>query len=159
MKNQICCFTGHRAIPSNMRETIEKRLEEEIENLIHQGVKEFRAGGALGFDTMAALAILKLKKTYPRIRLILVLPHWEQPEGWSEENQRMYATIRIRADEVIYTSWLHSNNCMRKRNRRLVDGSGFCVCYLTKNTGGTVYTVKHAEKKGLRISNLAIPAV
>lgn len=44
-KNQTCCFTGHRAIPSNVRETIEKRLKEEIVNLIHQGVKEFRAGG------------------------------------------------------------------------------------------------------------------
>ena len=52
MKKQTCCFTGHRHIPENELLQIQKRLESEIINLINQGVTEFRAGGALGFDTM-----------------------------------------------------------------------------------------------------------
>ena len=40
---------------------------------------------------------------------------------------------------------------MHKRNRMLVDMSSICICYLTKDTGGTAYTVKYAEKQKLKI--------
>jgi len=49
MKDQTCCFTGHRRIPAGERAALEQRLEEEIENLIHQGVRYFGTGGALGY--------------------------------------------------------------------------------------------------------------
>jgi len=156
MKEQTCCFTGHRKIPDQIRPDIQKRLEEEITNLIHQGVTEFRAGGALGFDTMAALAVLKLKKMFTRIRLILVLPCWEQPDKWSENDQKRYAIIRVQADEVVYTSWLYRHGCMHKRNRHLIGNSGICICYLTKAKGGTAYTVNYAKQKGVRVINLAL---
>ena len=155
MKEKTCCFTGHREIPENEHEAIQKRLESETADLIHQGVTEFRAGGALGFDTMGALAVLKLKKRFPRIKLILILPHWEQPDKWSEHDRTRYAVIRTQADEVIYTSWPYRGGCMYRRNRRLADGSGFCICYLTKSSGGTAYTVNYAERKGVRIINIA----
>ena len=57
MQNQACCFTGHRDIPVSQKPALQKRLEEETARLIHQGVAMFLAGGALGFDTMAALAL------------------------------------------------------------------------------------------------------
>ena len=44
---------------------------------------------------------------------------------------------------------------MHRRNRHLVDHSGTCICYLTRSTGGTAYTVDYARKKGLRIINVA----
>lgn len=44
---------------------------------------------------------------------------------------------------------------MFKRNRHLVDNSSVCICYQTKETGGTAYTVEYARKHGLRIINLA----
>ena len=154
--NKTCCFTGHRKTPADEYTTIQKRLEEEIVNFIHQGVMEFRAGGALGFDTMAATTVLKLKKSFPHIRLVLVLPCWEQPEKWNEKDQQLYAVIRAKADEIIYTSWLYHRDCMYKRNRRLVDGSDFCICYLTKTKGGTAYTVNYAKQKGVKIINLAL---
>lgn len=44
---------------------------------------------------------------------------------------------------------------MLERNRHLVNSSSVCVCYLTKDTGGTAYTVKDAKQKGLQITNLA----
>jgi len=160
MKNQTCCFSGHRIIPQQDYEIIQKRLESEIINLINQGVTEFRTGGALGFDTMAALAVLKLKKSFPHIRLILVLPCWEQADKWSVNDRERYAIIRVQADEVTYASWLYCKGCMHKRNRRLADDSGFCVCYLTKSGGGTSYTVDYAMQNGARIINVAsdIPA-
>ena len=43
---------------------------------------------------------------------------------------------------------------MFERNRKLVDMSTYCICYLTKATGGTAYTVKYAKKKNLQIINI-----
>ena len=65
-----CCFTGHRRIPPEAVAPLRERLEAEIESLIRQGVRYFGAGGALGFDTLAAEAVLDLKAVYPFIRLI-----------------------------------------------------------------------------------------
>ena len=120
-KQKTCCFTGHRKVPESEYPKIQKRLEEEIVYLIHQGVMEFRAGGALGFDTMAALTVLKMKKKFPDIRLILVLPCWDQSDVWNIHDQKRYAMIRAKADEVIYTSRLYHSGCMQKRNRHLID--------------------------------------
>jgi uncharacterized phage-like protein YoqJ len=50
MKNQTCCFTGHRKIDAIDFPKIKKHLETEVESLINQGVKYFCAGGAIGFD-------------------------------------------------------------------------------------------------------------
>ena len=71
---RTCCFTGHREIPFLRRHHIAKVLKQELEKLIEQGVIYFGAGGALGFDTMAAQTVLSLKSKHPEIKLILVLP-------------------------------------------------------------------------------------
>ena len=90
MKNQTCCFTGHRKIPVWQYKYIATQLKSKIIELIKQGVIYYGAGGALGFDTMAAQAVLELKKLYPQIRLILVLPCKTQTYGWSRENIEIY---------------------------------------------------------------------
>ena len=54
-----CCFTGHRRIPPEVVAPLRERLEAEIESLIRQGVRYFGAGGALGFDPLAAEAVLE----------------------------------------------------------------------------------------------------
>lgn len=81
MKEKTCCFTGHRKIPSEQYNRIAERLKAEIIGLIRQGVIYFGVGGALGFDTMAAQAVLALKESYPQIKLILVLPCKTQTHG------------------------------------------------------------------------------
>jgi len=88
MKNQTCCFTGHRKIHKDEITELQKSLENELIKLIIQGVKYFAAGGALGFDTLAALAVLKLKKKFPHIKLILVLPHKEQTTRWRDKDKK-----------------------------------------------------------------------
>ena len=56
---------------------------------------------------------------------------------------------------MVYTSQAYTAGCMHKRNRHLVDNSSVCVCYLTKDSGGTAYTVRYARKRGLEVINLA----
>lgn len=156
MKNETCCFTGHRDLPREELPRIQKRLEEELVTLIQQGVKYFGAGGALGFDTLAAQAVIRLREQYPHIRLILVLPCREQAAGWPERDERVYEQIKARADKIIYTSQHYCRGCMHRRNRHLADNSGVCVCYLTKPGGGTRYTVDRCRAQGVRVVNLAL---
>ena len=59
MREQVCCFTGHRRIPQNELKGIEERLEATITKLYSRGVVYYGAGGALGFDTLAAETVLR----------------------------------------------------------------------------------------------------
>ena len=155
MKNQTCCFTGHRKIPLDQLESVTQRLRDAVIASIKDGYLYFGAGGALGFDTLAAQTVLDLKKDYPQIKLILVLPCRTQSRGWKQEDIEEYNRIMKAADKVVYTSQDYNNGCMHKRNRHLVDNSSLCICYLTERTGGTAYTVDYARKVGCRVINLS----
>lgn len=155
MKDKTCCFTGHRNIPEHKKEAIKEALKVEIVKLINQGVCFFGAGGALGFDTLAAQTVIELKEQYPHIKLILVFPCYNQTIRWKEQDVKVYEDIKSKCDKFIYTSSEYDGQCMMKRNRHLVDNSKYCVCYLTKTTGGSVYTVNYAKTNNLTIINIA----
>ena len=155
MKSRTCCFTGHRSINKLQYPIIKLRLKKALCQLIDDGYTYFGAGGALGFDTLAAQTVIELRKKYPKIKLILVLPCLTQAERWSEDDKIIYEAIKEAADKIVYTSQDYTKGCMFKRNRHLVDCSSVCVCYQTKDTGGTAYTVHYALQKGIRIINIA----
>lgn len=154
MSADTCCFTGHRVIPDNQRDELQKRLDASVEALIHKGVTTFAAGGALGFDTMAAQTVLRFKNRYPDICLVLVLPCRDQAQKWTPQDIALYESIKSRADQVLYTSERYYAGCMARRNRYLVNMSDWCVFYLTKSSGGTYYTVDYARKKGLYLLSI-----
>ena len=154
MKNRTVCFTGHRKIPPEQVDTLALRLKATLIQLINDGYLYFGAGGALGYDTLAAQTVLELKKQYPDVKLILVLPCLSQTRGWSARDIEIYEEIKNKADKVVYTSQEYTRGCMHKRNRHLVDNSSVCVCYLTESTGGTAYTVDYAHKNNLTVINL-----
>ena len=104
MKSETCCFTGHRAISKAEAERIKTHLKPVLEELINTGYKYFGSGGALGFDTIAALTVLELKKKYTHIRLILVLPCVNQTKGWKEKDVKIYEYIKSMCDKYVYTS-------------------------------------------------------
>ena len=112
-------------------------------------------GGALGFDTLAAQTVLRLRKNYPQIKLIRVLLCISQADRWAPEDVKTYREIMKQADKVVYTSQDYTPGCMFKRNRHLVDYSSACICYLAKKSGGTTYTVEYARKYGLKICDVA----
>ncbi len=155
LKSRTVCFTGHRKIPPKRIDILARRLKTVIIELIDKGYTYFGAGGALGFDTLAAQIVLDLKTHYPQIKLILVLPCLSQADAWSSEDKSIYESIKANADKVVYTSREYTKGCMHKRNRHLIDNSTVCVCYLTEKNGGTAYTVEYAKKKNLAVINIA----
>lgn len=149
MKVKTCCFTGHRHMDEVNTPAILQKVETEMEKLMFLGVRQFCTGGALGFDTLCARAIMNLKKRYPCIIFTLVLPCKTQAHGWNKANQAEYQLIMNSADKVIFTSEEYHRGCMHVRNRKLVDLSTYCIAYLRTNAGGTFYTVNYAKQQGL----------
>lgn len=154
MKNKICCFSGHRKMSEEKSKVYEK-LNKQINILINEGYDTFICGGALGFDTLCALAVLKAKDNNECIKLVLALPCENQTKNWRQNDIDIYNSIIEKSDKVIYTSSQYYNGCMHRRNRFMVDNSSCCICYLNNSYGGTAYTVKYADCQGLRIINLA----
>ena len=67
MKDKTCCFTGHRKLPTEKLNKITDELEKTVIGLIADGYLFFGTGGALGFDTVAAQTVIRLKDKYPKI--------------------------------------------------------------------------------------------
>jgi uncharacterized phage-like protein YoqJ len=159
--SKVVCFTGHRpdkldnayALNHPTAINIRKKLYEVSRDFyLEKDVREFIAGGALGVDTWAALAILDLKKEFSDIRLTIAVPFKGQETMWPYESQKLYWNILGRADRVKYVCdpgyapWK-----MQKRNEWMVDESDFVTAIWNGNTGGTGNCVKYAKDQGKMI--------
>lgn len=154
-KSFTCCFTGHRIITGESKIYVFNRLCDTVRELYLQGITNFVSGGALGFDTLAAFAVLHLKRKFPKIKLTLALPCRDQDSRWSHADRETYRKILDAADEIICLNESYCTGCMHQRNRLMVNLSSVCVAYCTKASGGTAYTLSLAESEGLGVINLA----
>lgn len=152
---KICCFTGHRTIPTQSAGALVRILDTHLERLVKEGFTEFRAGGARGFDTLAALRVIALIHKHPQCHLTLILPCRDQTKLWRTDEREVFEEILARAEQVRYVADTYTATCMYERNRALVDGSDLCIAYLTRNKGGTLYTCAYALKKRVALLNLS----
>ncbi len=151
-KETTCCFTGHRVLQANFKGAA---LSRGIEYLINQGVDTFICGGATGFDTSCALAVLKAKKAHPEIALHIYAPCNNQTAKWGAKDVATYNRILNSADFVDMPDQAYFDGCMRIRNFKMVDAAAYCICYLNNNRSGTGQTVSYAKRKGLTVFNIA----
>lgn len=165
IKSFNCCFTGHRStlLPSQGLENaagmraLKARLEKAVDDAVSLGAGCFYAGGAEGFDTLAAETVLKKKSTYPFLRLCLALPEETPPAYWSTAQKRRYERILALADEI-YVSPAGNpfpNARYHHRNRYMVDHADLVIAYLVSHSGGTYATVTYALERGRAVWNLA----
>ena len=154
-KVRTICFTGHRELDTSSPDAIARALNQVVRMLIAHGAHRFLTGGALGFDTAAALCILELKKEFPHISLELILPCKNQTKLWNEDARNTYNFILGAADRIVYMHEKYTASCMHDRNRRLVDEGDMCVAFLKHSGGGTAYTVAYALKQDKEVINIA----
>ncbi|MBE6656088.1 MAG: DUF1273 domain-containing protein [Ruminococcaceae bacterium] len=150
-----CCFTGHRKVPKTCEPIVRVNLARAVGELYQKGYRRFVAGGAVGFDTMAADVVLGYRRHYPDVSLILMLPCADQDAKWTEEEKAVYAKQKREADEVILLADRYYDGCMQKRNQAMVDASSVCIAYLTRPYSGAGQTVRMAEKAGLTVIHTA----
>ncbi len=151
------CFTGHRRIPDDKKKAVASMLADILLRLYERGARVFKAGGAVGFDTMAAHAVfdLRVKMNDPSVRLELCLAAPDQADKFSRYDAIIFNMIRENSDAVSYASDKSNTKSYYARNRTLVDGSDVCVAYCTKNKGGSYYTCTYALTHGVEFINVA----
>jgi uncharacterized phage-like protein YoqJ len=150
-----CCFTGHRTIPRADKVSVTECLVRTVAKLYEEGYRRFIAGGALGFDTVSASAVIAFRRTHPDVRLVLVLPCADQDASWGEADRKTYAAQKAEADEVVCLADRYYDGCMRVRNQYMVDHASACIAYLTRPRSGAGQTVRMAKAASLRLFNTA----
>ena len=151
---RAAAFTGHRDIEKSEYERLTTAIFLTVDRLWREGVKHYYVGGALGFDTIAAVSVLNLKIKYPDIRLTVAVPCPDQSASWDASDKALYESILRRADEVVTVSPYYCRGCMQIRNRYMVDRADTLIAYVKRDSGGSAYTRNYALKQGLTVIDL-----
>lgn len=153
--NTACCFTGHRDISEIESVALSNALDYEIErHFTEYGVTDFISGGAIGFDLLAAEAVIRAKEKHPSIRLILALPCADHSKSWGAQNVSKLRFVLANSDDTVCLSDHYYRGCMHNRNRYMLNNSAYCISYCKKTTGGTFYTLSLAKKSNKIITEL-----
>ena len=143
-KEKTALFIGNR----DCYQVKEADIERAIISVIENGITIFLNGGQGYFDKTCAVIVHRLKKTYPHINNILVIPY----RDFRIFNDSLF-------DEIIYPFESHTFSCYTyksgspKRNRWAVDHSSVAICYVYR-AGGAERTLKYAKKQNLIIVDL-----
>lgn len=161
LKEKTCCFTGHRILPpQEVRKIAADTAKKAVSLIAEKGVRFFGVGGAIGYDSLAAEVLFKLRETrFPEIKIILVCPFPGMTDRWTIEQRTRYDYLFPQYDKVVYLAYKASREAYLARNRHLVDWSSYCICYCSKGCGGTAYTIYYAREHGLEIHNIFDGAV
>ena len=159
-----CCFTGYRPskFPFSMDKNdseylkFENKLIEQILKLANDGCNEFMSGMAIGFDIIAAEAVMLLRNAYPKlnIKLTCVIPFPEQSAAFSDDWKKRYDFLIENSDSTVLICPEYSPGCYQKRNKYMVDNCDCVITWYDGKKGGTKNTVDYALKKGRYVFNI-----
>lgn len=138
MDEKKCFFIGHRETPTS--------ILSELRIIIHQhitqyNVTEFIVGNRGNFDRLAASVILDLKKQFPQIRLILLLPYLPTssanylPDGF---------------DGSCYPSGLETVPkavAIPRANRYMVENVDYLIACVWHSASNALTLTEYAEKR------------
>ncbi len=155
------CFTGHRTLNYKYIDTdvwpnltepwlyVWEPLTRIIAQLSYKGHTTFISGGALGFDMLAALGVIALKRTGMSLKLTIALPFDGHNSNWkSKSSVSLMNGILTAADNIVYVSsppyaaWK-----MQVRNQWMVDNSTEHVAlHKPGSSGGTLNCINSILK-------------
>ncbi len=156
---KTCCFTGDRPEKLTLKlfegnpdcKILKELMYRQAENLIvKHGVTRFLTGMGRGVDTYAAEIVLELRKKYPVV-LECVLPYEAQAAHWLEKERNRYFANVAKADRETVMQPRYSPGCQQKRNRHMVDQSGYVIAVWGRNKGNTAQTFVYAQQRGRNI--------
>ncbi len=153
-RSTAVCFTGHRAIPEGERELLWQSTLANAQALYNRGFRTFIAGGAVGYDMLAAQAVCELRLLHPDVKLVLALPFRGHDSKFSVGDRHQLAELIELADEAVTLYERYSPGVYAARNRWMVEHASVCVCYLRRaGRSGTSMTTDMARQHGLQIVN------
>ena len=149
-REQTCCVTGHRDIPTEKRDLIKALLRREVLKAISEGYTHFISGFAAGVDLIFAEIVAELKREYS-ITLEAAIPYpgrMKTPDKTFQSLIKNCDVIRVHADH-------YHKGCYMNRNRYMVDNSTMVIAVSDgREYGGTVATMRYANVAGCVIKEI-----
>ena len=146
-----CALTGHRRLGERFQKNA---LHDKLEEMILAGTDKFLCGMAYGFDLEAGECIADLKREYA-VTLTACIPFEGQEARFSLRDQKRYRLLRSVCDEEIVLKPHFCVGCLLARNRYMVDHADLLLAYCEQERGGTAYTLRYAEKKGIPVEYIS----
>ena len=161
-RDNTCCFTGHRPskLPwrydeSDIRcEKLKQKISDTVEAVYFSGIRHFICGMAQGCDIYFCEAVIMLRDEHPDITIEAALPCEEQSKFWEERERNRYFRLVSLCDHETLVSRQYTNDCMKKRNKYMVDNSSVLIAVFDGTLGGTMQTIGYAAKCGLEVIEL-----
>jgi uncharacterized phage-like protein YoqJ len=160
IRSKTVCFSGHRTekLPAVCQTGEGKKmllsfLMAEINICLEAGFNTFMTGGARGIDIWAALLIAGLKADRPEsdIRLVTAVPYMNQSASLTGKDLFDYGFMLAQSDLVIFLSDNYTSDCLRRRNRFMVDHSSKLIAVLSDQRSGTAQTIRMAYASGIEV--------
>ncbi len=163
-KNTTLAFTGNRKLTSKdnrpfdvLMVDIYDHLERIIEReYLENGIRTFISGMALGFDTICAIIVSRLRGKFPDIQFVAAVPFFEQAKKYSLSDKEQYQQLLDAADVIVVVGgYSFSNNAYHKRNDFMIKNSCKLIAYYDgAPRSGTGSTIRKAKSLGLEVYNL-----
>lgn len=155
VKETSAAFSGHRFIPVWERAALKAAVAATVANHYAEGIHNFICGMAVGFDLLAAEAVLDLKNRYRDMTLTAAVPFRNQPDRFSEADKGLYWHIMGKADRMVVLSEAYFEGCFLRRNDYMLHHASRLIVYFNgERKGGTFYTCRKALRLGLTVVNL-----
>ena len=135
-------FCGHKNVYQS--EKITERVKQVIRELLQTGDETFLLGGYGSFDSIAAVAVCDLKKEYPGLKSILVLPYLNRNRDTSLYDETVYPPLED----------VPKKFAILRRNEWMVEQADVVIAYVMHDWGGAATTLHYAELKNKRIVNI-----
>ena len=148
MKENTCCFFGHRTI--NETDELRTKITEAVERLItDENVDTFLFGSKSEFDRLCLGLVTELKGKYPHVKRIYVRA--ESPYI----NDDYLSYLLKFYDETYYPEKLRGAGraAYVERNKDMINNSKYCIVYYDKQSlsvthrSGTQIAIEYALKK------------
>ena len=122
------------------------KVFEIIRSFAQHGVTEFISGGALGFDQVAARAVIGVEEIGHPVKLTMALPFPGFESKWIPKSKREFAELELRANKTLYVCDAgYAPWKMQRRNEWMVNESTIVIAlYGPDKTGGTLNCIHYA---------------
>ena len=144
---KTCALTGHRSLPPDFNANA---VYDMLETLIREGYDEFYCGMAEGFDLIALDCLVALKGRY-HVRVVACIPFEGQEKAFAPMEKKKYRDLLAWCEQKIVLFPSYRNGCYLVRDRYMVDRADALLAYCTREKGGSAYTVKYANEKGIPV--------
>lgn len=142
MIEKTCCVTGHRDIPSDKLDYVERELRRELAEAIADGYTHFLSGFAEGVDLLFAALVVEEKARHTELFLEAALPYAGRLKT---KDKRFHELLRL-CDGIKVESQTYAPSCYMERNRYMVSQSQRVITvYDGREKGGTLFTMRYAH--------------